>query len=103
MDAHTQEPRTEDLQVLVNRGQEVQRFLDSGPVATALAMTRARIYDDWKGGVTTVLRENASFEDRAFDRLLESFRKIQLDGEFAQEAIRLRTESDEGLASEAIV
>ena len=104
MDTHTDRPRTQDLQVLVDRGREIERFLSSGAVATAIAMTRARIYDDWTGGVGAAIREATHAEYRALDRLLESFQGIQRDGEFAQEAIRQREqEDDEELASEAIV
>ena len=104
MHPHTEEgPRTEDLQVLVSRGLEIKRFLDSSAVAAALVMIRARIYDEMCEGVTAIIRDQAFFERKALGRLFDSFRQIEQDGVIAQEAIRQRMEEDDEHASEAIV
>lgn len=80
--------RIEDLRRIAARGEEVKRFLDSEGLKAALALTRARIYDETMRGVTLAIREEARAEHRALERLLDHLHEVVQDGVVAQETIR---------------
>lgn len=87
-------PHTVDsLRVLVARGEEMGRFLESDVMQTALTITRARLYEDCMGGACVAIREEARAEGRALERLMDSFYEIQQNGIVAREAIRLMDEA----------
>lgn len=100
MEPHTRHEYAQQMEL----GEEVGRFLESRGGRATIALARARIYDEWKRGATTTIREAAFFEDRALDRLLGAMQDTHEAGLFAREAIKRLdamdppSEEDEGEA-----
>jgi hypothetical protein len=91
MDPHTREDHVRAVQL----GEDVGRFLESEGGRAVLALTRARIYEEWKGGASVALRERAHAEDMALDRLLEALEQFHTSGLVSQQALDILDAQEE--------
>jgi hypothetical protein len=83
VDTHT----IENLRLVLQMGDEVQRFMESPGWQRALTRVRARHYDDTMRGATLAIREETRSEARALERLLEALVEVQHEGIYAREAL----------------
>ena len=97
MDIHTAYAQLEDIARI---GKEVELFLEGDAGQTAIAIVRARIFEEWSSGASPAIREEKHAELRALDRLLGAFKDLDDEGVVAREARRrMYEEMDEMLDS----
>lgn len=94
------ENHTEDAAILLSLSDEMTRLMDTEAFKTGVTLVKARIFTEWASTKRTdvVEREALHSEQRALERLLESFTHIIGEGLVAREAIRRQEQEDTSLS-----